>query len=149
MPTLSSSKFRASFFAALLAAASAAPALQGQDVGMLGKLNVPFAFETASGHHFDAGVYTVRMENLHTLLIQGASNSGFAVASVEDNAVPAMASKATFLKYGDRYFMSNITIAGASRRLRLPQSHAENELRVANNKTAPTNVEISLLTTGR
>jgi hypothetical protein len=146
MNTLSIGKFRVSIFAAVVAVAAFSPALHGQDVGMIGKVNVPFAFETASGHRFDAGVYTIHMENTHTLLIKGVSDSGLAWTSIEDNAQSAEASKATFRKYGNQYFLSEITVAGKSRRLYFQPSKTENQLRIAGNKTAPTNVELSLAT---
>ena len=81
MSTLSISKFRAGLFAAVLAVAPLSPALHGQDVGMFAKMNVPFAFETASGHHFAPGVYSVRMESLHTLLIRGDSDSALTMTT--------------------------------------------------------------------
>ena len=81
MSTLSISKFRAGLFAAVLAVAPLSPALHGQDVGMVAKVNVPFAFETASGHRFAPGVYSVRMEGLHTLLIRGDSDSSLTMTS--------------------------------------------------------------------
>ena len=145
MSTLSTLKFRVSIFAAVLAFVSLSPASHAQDVGMIGQVNVPFAFETGSGHHFDAGVYTIRMENQHTLLIKGQSDSGLTVSSVEDNAQPATKSKATFRKYGDRYFLGEISIAGKSRQLHFQPSKAESQLQIAGNATAATDVEVAML----
>src|ERR1700677_4892 len=111
MSTLSISKFRAGLFAAVLAVAPLSPALHGQDVGMIARVNVPFAFETASGHHFAPGVYSVRMEGLHTLLIRGASDAALTLSTSED-AQTAERGKATFHRYGHQYFLTEITIAG-------------------------------------
>ena len=46
--------------------------------------------------------------------------------------------KALFHRYGDQYFLSEISVAGESRHIYLRPSKAENQLRIATNKTAPT-----------
>ena len=51
----------AGLIAAILAVATSAPAAQAQDAGFAAKVNVPFAFQTASGQHFAPGVYTISM----------------------------------------------------------------------------------------
>jgi hypothetical protein len=147
MRTLSISKFRAGLFAAVLAVAPLSPALHGQDVGMVAKVNVPFAFETASGHHFAPGVYSVRMESLHTLLIRGDSDSSLTMTSLEDNGHTAKVGKATFHKYGNEYFLSEITVAGKSRRVTFAKSKAEERAQVAAEKVPATDVELALLET--
>jgi hypothetical protein len=147
MSTLSISKFRAGLFAAVLAVAPLSPALHGQDIGMVAKVNVPFAFETASGHHFAPGVYSVRMESLHTLLIRGNSDSALTMTSSEDNSQTAKVGKATFRKYGSQYFLNEITVAGQSRRIAFATSKAERRAQVAAEKIPPTNVELALLDT--
>src|ERR1700728_2607916 len=135
MNTLSISKFRAGLFAAVLAVAPLSPALHGQDVGMIARVNVPFAFETASGHHFAPGVYSVRMEGLHTLLIRGDSDSALTMTTSEDNGQTAKIGKATFRKYGNQYFLSEITVAGRSRQIHMAESKAENRAQIAAEKT--------------
>jgi hypothetical protein len=147
MSTLSISKFRAGLFAAVLAVAPLSPALHGQDVGMVAKVNVPFAFETASGHRFAPGVYSVRMEGLHTLLIRGDSDSSLTMTSLEDNGQTAKIGKATFHKYGNEYFLTEITVAGKSHRVTFAKSKAETRAQVAAEKTPATNVELALLET--
>jgi hypothetical protein len=149
MNTHSILKFRAGLFAAVLAAAPLFSALHGQNVGMVAKVNVPFAFETASGHRFAAGVYTVRLDSIHTLLIRGDSDSALTMTDVVDTGQEAKTSKATFHKYGNQYFLSEITIAGISREIHLETSKAENRARVAAEKTPPTNVELALFETAR
>jgi len=147
MKTLSISKFRAGLFAAVLAVAPLSPALHGQDVGMVAKVKVPFAFETASGHHFAPGVYSVSMVSLYTAVIRGDSDSGLAMASPEDNVQTAETGKATFHKYGNQYFLSEITVAGKSRGITFAKSKAEKRAQVAAEKTPATNVELALLET--
>jgi hypothetical protein len=137
------SKFRTSLFAGVLAVVASSPMAQAQDVGMLGQVNVPFAFETAS-QHFAAGVYQIRMEDQHILLVEGKSGSGMVMTTMNNDREPAAASKATFRKYGDQYFLGDISIAGRSRRLHFAASKTEGQLRIVT-KTAPTGVELAVL----
>lgn len=149
MSIVSRSKFRAGFVAAVFAVATLSPICHAQDVGTLVEINVPFAFETASGQQFNPGVYILRAENVHTLLIQGPSKAGFVATSVVDNGQPAKACKATFLKYGNQYVLGEISFEGNSRRLELISSKMANRLQIATGKAAPTQVELALLGTPR
>jgi hypothetical protein len=143
MSTLSLLKFRVGVIAAALAITPFSPVCRAQDAGLLIQVNVPFAFDTDS-QHFDAGVYTIRTENEHILRFQGESQSELVMTWVEDNAQQALKGKAMFQKYGDRYFLSEISIAGKSRHLYFWPSRAEQELQVGN-KTEAMNVELSLM----
>jgi hypothetical protein len=144
MSTLSMLKFRAAVIAAVLVITPFSPACRAQDVGLLVEVDVPFAFDTAS-EHFAAGVYTIRTENEHILRFQGKTQSELVMTWVEDDAQPSKTGKAMFQKYGDQYFLSEISIAGESRHLHFWPSRAEQELQVAGNKTAPTGVEVALM----
>jgi hypothetical protein len=137
------SKFRTSLLAGVLAVIASSPMTQAQDVGMVGQVNVPFAFEIAS-QHFTAGVYKIRMENDHILRVQGKSGSGLVMTAMDNEREPAAASKATFRKYGDQYFLGDISIAGRSRHLHFAASKTEGQLRIGK-KTAPTGVELAVL----
>jgi hypothetical protein len=142
MSTLSMLKFRASIFAAVIAIAPLSPALHAQDSGMAAQVNVPFGFQTGS-QHYAPGVYTIEMANDYTLMITGSSKSSMALTSVVDNAQPAKRGTAVFHKYGNQYFLSEITVAGKSRSLHLTPSRNESELRRGEKK--PAGVELSLL----
>jgi hypothetical protein len=141
MSTLSMKNFRASLFAAIVAAAPLSS--QAQDPGMIARVNVPFSFETGA-KHFAAGVYTIRMENGHTLLIRGISDSGLALMSIEDNGTAAKTGKAVFEKYGNRYFLREISIAGKSSRLHLQPTKEQTRFETASKITTPAPVEIAL-----
>lgn len=138
-----SSKFRSSLFAGVLAVVASSPMTQAQDVGILGQMNVPFAFETAS-QHFTAGVYKIRMENEHIMIIEGKSGSDLVITTMDNDREPAAASKATFRKYGDQYFLGDISIAARSRHLHFAASKTEGQMRIGK-KTAPTGVELAVL----
>jgi hypothetical protein len=144
MSTLSLLKFRAAVIAAALAITPFSPVCRSQDAGLLIQVNVPFAFDTDS-QHFNAGVYTIRTENEHILRFQGKSQSELVMTWVDDNAQQASKGKAMFQKYGDQYFLSEISIAGKSRHLYFWPSRAEQELQVAVNKTARIGVEVALM----
>jgi hypothetical protein len=136
-------KFRTSLLAGVLAVVASSPMTQAQDVGMMGQVNVPFAFETAS-QHFTAGVYKIRMENEHILRVQGKSGSVLVLTTVDNSREPAVASKAIFRKYGDQYFLGDVSIAGRSRHLHFAASKTEGQMRIGT-KTAPTGVELAIL----
>ena len=63
-------KVPAGLIAAVLAVASSAPAVQAQDAGFAAKMNVPFAFQTASGQHFAPGIYTISMNGPQAIVIR-------------------------------------------------------------------------------
>ena len=138
-------KFHASIFASVLAVAPLSPASNAQDAGVIGRMNVPFAFETSS-QHYPAGVYTVRMEDQHLVRIWGTSVAGLSMALVEDNGAPVKKGMAVFQRYGDRYFLNEISITGRSGHLFLRPSKQETQSQIAASKTGPTGVEIALST---
>lgn len=144
MSTLSMLKFRASIFAAVLAFTPLSPASHAQSVRAFAKVNVPFAFEIGS-KQYAAGAYTISMNNEHTLLLKGMSDSGLAMTSIEDNGQRAQKGVAVFHKYGDQYFLSEISVTGESRRIYLRPSTAESKLQIAQHKTAPQSVEVAVL----
>jgi hypothetical protein len=112
---------------------------------MMGRMKVPFAFEMGS-KHYPAGVYAIRMEDEHAILIRGTSVSGLALALVESNDSPAKHGQAVFHRYGDRYFLNAISITGKDRCVFIRRSREETDLQIAAGKTARANLEIALLT---
>jgi hypothetical protein len=137
------STFRASLLAGVLAVVAQSPMIQAQDAGVLGQMNVPFAFEVAS-QHFTAGVYKIRVANDYVLIVQGKSGSGLVMTTVDNDREPAAASKATFRKYGDQYFLGDISSAGRSRHLHFAVSKTESQLRIGT-KSEPTGTELAIL----
>jgi len=148
MSNFSMSKVPARIITAVLAVASFAPALRAQDSGFKAKVIVPFAFQTAAGQSFAPGVYTIRSEGSATMLIQGASTSGLAMTQLANDGQQAEAGKAVFTKYGDKYFLRSVWVAGNSSHLLMNESKAEKRLQVAGNQT-PGNVQLALLEPAR
>jgi hypothetical protein len=146
MSTLSMLKFRASIFTAVLALAPLSPALHAQTFA---QVNVPFAFETGSGH-YPAGVYILSMDSPSVLMIKGASGSGLAMMKfVEDRGYRTKNGVAAFHRYGNRYFLNEISATGQSRHIHLQPSKAEKQaqkqMENAAVKTAPANLEVALI----
>jgi hypothetical protein len=150
MRTLTMLKVPAGFIAAVIAVASLAPAAQAldQDPGFAVKMNVPFAFQTATGQHFNPGIYTIRMNSQQTLLIRGTAAAGLVMTQVAADGLPAANGKAVFTHYGGRYFLRAVWVAGNDSHLLCATSKAERQLQVAAGKT-PAAVELALLKTGR
>jgi hypothetical protein len=147
MSTLSMLKFRVSIFTAILAIAPLSPASHAQSGEEFARVNVPFAFETGSGH-YPAGVYTIRMETPFILMIRGVSRSGIATMKpVEYSGHPAKRGVAVFHRYGNRYFLNEVSATGESRHLYLLPSKAEKQMQIAASKTAPANLEVALIET--
>jgi hypothetical protein len=141
-------KVPARLIAAVLTVASLAPVAQAQDSEFAAKMNVPFAFQTASGQHFGPGVYTVRMSGQWTMRIEGTETSGMAMAQLAYDGQPATQGKAVFTHDGDRYFLNTVWVAGHSSHLLCSSSKAERQSQIAAVKTAST-IEVSLLQEGR
>jgi hypothetical protein len=112
-------------YAALLLAASAsiAQTRQGDVVA-----NIPFPFVVAH-QTLPAGHYIVSPANAGALGIHDANNRGTFVPtqstqrSAKDNSC-----KLVFHRYGDRYFLSEVWVAGNSNGRTLFRSRAEREL---------------------
>ena len=141
-------KVPAGVIAAVLAVASLAPAAQAQDAGFAAKVNVPFAFQTASGQHFAPGVYTIRMNDGQSMLIRSNTSAGLAITQLASDGVPATRGKAVFSHYGDQYFLRAVWVAGNSSHLICGRSKAERESQIASAK-ASTAVEVAVLNAGR
>jgi len=141
-------KVSARLITAVLAVASLAPVAQAQNQTFIAKMNVPFAFEAASGQHFHPGVYTICINGTQTVLIRGAADSGLAMIQQANEGLTVSQGKAVFTHYGDKYYLHSVSVAGNSTRLLFGRSKAERQLQVAPG-ILPTAVELALLQTGR
>jgi hypothetical protein len=141
-------KVPAGLIAAVLAVASSAPAAQAQGPGFAARMNVPFAFQTASGQHFAPGIYTIRMNSPQTMLIRNNTTSGLAMTQLANDGLPVTQGKAVFTHYGDQYFLRAVWVAGNSSHLLCDRSKAERESQIAAGKAIPA-VEVALLKVGR
>lgn len=118
----------------LLAMVLLATGLASAQLGQQGvKADIPFAF-MAGTNSFAPGVYRVASANDLGVLAVMASDSHSAL--VGSNALQANASaaetKLIFHRYGDRYFLYRIWVAGENRGRELPPSRLEKELLASN-----------------
>jgi hypothetical protein len=142
-------KVSARLIAAVLAVATVAPVAQAQNQLFAAQVNVPFAFETSSGQHFQPGVYTIRINGSQTMVIRSTTSSGLAMIQSETyEGRPSPQGKAVFTHYGDKYYLRSVSVAGSSTRLLFAKSKEERETQIANGKT-PSAVELALLQAGR
>ena len=144
MRTSTMLKVPAGLIAAVLAVASLAPVAQAQDSGFAARMNVPFAFQTATGQHFGPGVYTIHMNGQQTMLIQGTGASGMVLTQVANDGEPASRGKAVFAHHGDQYFLRTVWVAGKASHLICNTAKAEQRSQVASDRTS-TAVEVALL----
>jgi hypothetical protein len=142
-------KFSARFTAAILAVASLTPFAQAQSEPHAVQLNVPFAFETQLGQHFQPGVYIFSIVNSQSLLIRNANSNGMAMFQRQDNErVSAPQSKAVFTHYGNKYYLYSVSLPGSSTRLQFGRSKAERQSQVASRKPFAA-TELAFLLPGR
>ncbi len=93
--------------------------------------NIPFNFAVGN-KTFPAGTYdieTIGMRDSKTLLLQSrdANASIMVNSNAAENLKPAAKTKLVFNQYGNRYFLSQIWVAGATRGHQLPKSSREKE----------------------
>ncbi len=141
-------KVSASLIAAILAVVSLAPVAQAQSQSFDAKVNVPFAFETVSGQHFQPGVYTLSLSGAQTMLIRGTAGGGLAMIQSAYNGLPVSHGQAVFTHYGDKYYLRSVSVAGNSTQLLFARSKAEWQSQVASKKSH-TAIEMAVLQTGR
>jgi hypothetical protein len=111
--------------AVILLAAGLASAQLGQN-GV--KADIPFAF-MAGGSSFPAGAYRVTTaSDTGVLAVMGAASKSALVGSHAIQAKRSAETKLIFHRYGDRYFLYRIWVAGEDRGRELPQTRLEKEL---------------------
>ena len=94
--------------------------------------NIPFNFAVGS-KTFPAGTYDIgSVDSLDgkTLLLQARDGSACMMvnSNAAENLKPADKSKLVFNQYGNRYFLSEIWVNGATRGHQLPKTSREKEL---------------------
>jgi hypothetical protein len=143
MSTQSSRKFRAIMFAAILAVAPFSVASHAEDLEGAVFVNVPFAFEYGS-QHFTAGLYTIRMNYQNIMTIRGKAGSGIAITWFDEDHQPSNTTRVVFRKYGEKYFIDQVWIAGEATHTYTLPSKAE-KLEIAANRGASTSVQVAAL----
>jgi hypothetical protein len=106
------------------------------------RVNVPFAFHNGS-QRMPAGVYKVKIESAHLILLQGSSKSGYVNTNPEVGR-PSAKGKLIFQRYGDQYFLREVWAAGSETGEKCTKSKLEREAQIAQNKAAQPGAELAL-----
>ena len=144
MNTLSVAKVRAGLSAAVLAVATIAAAPLAQAQQSVVRAQIPFGFENGS-QHLAAGQYTVSLQADHIMVLQSNKAGGLVMTLPDENMKPAATSRIVFRKYGDKYFLREVWIAGRTTHVHCVKSREEKSLQVAQNEVPPTAIEVALL----
>jgi hypothetical protein len=108
-------------------------------------VNIPFAF-TAGRITLPAGEYRVEELAVGSAMLVIHRTDGSATKIVPSNVAEANArqtqSKLVFHRYGNRYFLSQVWVAGYSRGRELPESAKEKEQALAAHNETPDQVTI-------
>lgn len=98
------------------------------------KATVPFPF-TVGKTEVPAGTYTIDSISHSAIAIRGTANGVFTLVNLgpdSNNGTP----KLVFNKYGDKYFLSQVSRGSGSEVMQLPTSKLEKELRIASARHA-------------
>jgi hypothetical protein len=142
MNTKSTSKLRTYLLACTLGAVAMVSPSHGfaQDNDM--RVNVPFAFHNGS-QRMPAGVYAVKIESTHLILLRGDSKSGY-VNTNPQIGKPAAKGKLVFERYGDQYFLREVWAANSETGQKCVKSKLEREVEIAQSKAAQPSAELAL-----
>ena len=142
MNATSTLKFRTYLLACTLGAVAVTSASHGfaQDTEM--RVNVPFAFHNGS-QRMPAGVYNVKMESEHVILLRGYSTSGFVTTNPEIGK-PSNKGKLVFQRYGDQYFLREVWPANSETGQKCAKSKLEREVEIAQTKAAQPGAELAI-----
>jgi hypothetical protein len=96
------------------------------------RANIPFNFAVGN-KTLPAGTYDVGSIDIHngkTLLLQAGDGSASMMvnSNAAENLNPADKTKLVFNQYGNRYFLSQIWVAGETRGHQLPKTSREKEM---------------------
>ena len=144
------SQIRNIALAALVAIASLAPALHAQNSTIHARVDVPFSFDYGTTH-FGRGTYIITM-NDQALVVRNrmTSQSAMVMARLDESPIPANSSLVTFKKYGDRWFLEQVQIAGDSTSVSVYESKQERQAsqELASRGGEATQIALALLPEG-
>jgi hypothetical protein len=142
MNTKSTSKLRTYLLACTLGAVAMVSASNGFAQGNEMRVNVPFAFHNGS-QRMPAGVYRVKIESAHLILLRGDSRSGYVNTNPEIGK-PVAKGKLVFQRYGDQYFLREVWAANSETGQKCVKSKLEREVEIAQSKAAQPGAEVAL-----
>ena len=132
--------------AALAAVASLAPTAQAQSTMVTARMKVPFAFQYGT-KHLPAGTYIITLGQDSVLTVSGWAGTACVLADVNYDPGLVYAIQVVFNKYGDHYFLEELTIDGSGAQIPIPESETERQMATeqAMNRRAPSGTAIARL----
>ena len=136
--------------AALVAIASLSQTMHAQTSPVDARVNVPFSFDYGTAH-FGSGTYIISMNGPDTLVVRNrvSSQSAMALAQLSSEPNLTQSGVVTFRKYGDRYFLVEVSIAGSGDHISVWESKAEKRAarELASRGAEPTQLAVAILPT--
>jgi hypothetical protein len=109
----------------------------------LAKVDIPFAFQTAT-QSLPAGTYTIDRESHHMLLMQGPGRAeGFVLTNDAIQLNTPTHSVLVFTRYGDKYYLRQVWTAGDNVGMECAKGRAEKESLQATNKQPPSSIQVA------
>lgn len=144
-------KFAARLFTVFLAISPFSMAVTAHAQTGVVKVDIPFAFESGSAH-LAPGVYRFHVSALTPIMhIEGAKSSAYQVIMTDSSMRSSGTGKVIFRRYGSRYILKQVWMAGDTRFVRTPNTKVEKQLEFqqaqANNANEQT--DLALLATLR
>jgi hypothetical protein len=121
-----------------------------QDHNHPAQVTVPFGFQTST-QYLPAGTYKITRESSHLLLLKGPGRAGgFVVTTDAYRAQPADRGTVVFERYGNRYFLRQVWMAGSGQGLVCAKSRTEKEILQTRDEHATVgSVELALISLNR
>lgn len=111
----------------------------------LAQADIPFAFQV-NGKLMPAGTYLISQDNSIMRLSNSGKHAQALAMALPDNGVqPATEGKITFNKYGDHYFLHNVSVAGSSTSYRCPTTKQEKNIVRELRNQQPTEVAVNVI----
>jgi len=86
--------------------------------------NIPFAFQIGP-HHLRAGKYTVQLQSDHVLILANKTDAGVMLVNWAGTRHPSEKAMLVFHRYGNNYFLREMSFGGGSDSLTSTQSKQE------------------------
>ena len=142
MNATSTSKLRTYLLACTLGVVAATSASFGFAQGTEMRVNVPFAFHNGS-QRLPAGVYRVKIESEHLIMLRGDSVSGFVTANPESGK-SSDKGKLVFQRYGSQYFLREVWPANTATGQKCVKSKLEREAQIAQSKVDQSGTQLAI-----
>ncbi|MBB6142664.1 hypothetical protein HNQ77_000602 [Silvibacterium bohemicum] len=132
--------------AALVTLASLPQTLHAQTKALTAQINVPFAFDYGV-KHLSPGMYRIDMQHQNLLILRGPAGPVMAMTRPEVNGGRLDTGRAVFTKYGDRFVLDELWIAGNATHLDIynPKAKQRTARLYSFESKAPAQIELALL----